>query len=146
MTLTTAALLASGSVATAQSTPLGLFALSLHEQLSTAGQSVDVDAAFVTAPIETHSFQSQFGGLDGSIGFMLDPQEQPSIGLRGLANLNLGQVTNQGGMQHSAGGSNQMIPKEDGLTIVPLPSAAFAGFGLLAGAAGIRCFRKIKSA
>lgn len=146
MTQITAALLASGSVATAQSTPLGQFALSLHEQLSTAGQTVDVDAGFVSAPIETHSFHSQFVGLDGSIGSMLAPQEQPSIGLRGLANLNLGQVTNQGGMQHGVGDSNQIIPKEDGLTIVPLPSAAFAGLGLLAGAAGIRCFRKIKSA
>lgn len=42
----------------------------------------------------------------------------------------------------SVDGRQNFSPKEDDLNVVPLPPATFAGFGLLAGLAGVRYLRK----
>ena len=39
-------------------------------------------------------------------------------------------------------GRQDFTPKQDDLNVVPLPPATFAGFGLLAGLAGVRYMRK----
>lgn len=51
-------------------------------------------------------------------------------------------VAGRGGVQQGVNADRLITPKQDPLTIVPLPSSVLAGFGLLGGIAGVRKLRR----
>lgn len=135
-TLLAAGFCAATSLASAQS-EMGVFALSLHEQLDNSNQP-ELDFGLTNSQINDQ--------LGTSIIFLLDagPQTRDD-GLRGLSAMGSGTTAQRGRSQQGLHSFSEFMPKEDTLNIVPLPSAALAGFGLLAGVAGVRYIRKIKN-
>ncbi len=133
--LIAAGLCAACSITTAQSNGLGAFAMSMHEHMIAASQN-DTGPAF--------SFQTtDFGGDLSSITVLLDPGSTTQGRFHGLNNAGSDDDM-RGGTSQGLNSFNEFTPKEDGLNVVPLPPAAFAGFGLLTGVAGVRYFRRIK--
>lgn len=77
----------------------------------------------------------------GSIVVLLNPPADQGrfadLGFEGGDNTNV-----YGRSNTNINGRQNFSPKEDDLNVVPLPPATFAGFGLLAGLAGVRYMRK----
>lgn len=126
----------SGSIASAQSGPLNAFALSLQDDLSYTSQP-----ELVINETLAHLDSQSAPELGRSVVRMLggdSPSRGGPSGLQTMESVELGR--SQQGLQTF----NHTTPKEDPLTTVPLPSAALAGFGLIAGIAGVRLLRNTK--
>ena len=116
----------SSSMAAAQMSNPGVFAMSLQDSLVRIDtQSVDLN------------------GQQGSIVLLMNGanQDQQSL-FRDLDPQNGEDFANRGRDLNAIDAGRFVQPKEDNLNVVPLPSAAFAGFGLLIGAAGVRQYLK----
>jgi hypothetical protein len=90
---------------------------------------------------------NEFGSLTRSITLLLNNSTQQDRfsfdGINDAGGSN--DFTNRGRNQQGANASGFVTPKTDNLNVVPLPPAALAGFGLLAGFAGIRYLRNARN-
>lgn len=134
--ITTAGFCALAAVAGAQSSAMHDFAISLHEQLGAPAEH-QADLGFVSIRFDEQTA--------ASLGAFLNADTQSPAGQTGFAAMNNGHIGQSRHTQQGLHSFDSFMPKEDGLTVVPLPPAAFAGFGLLAAFAGIRYARKNKN-
>lgn len=137
--LTATGFSAIASLASAQS-GLNAFALSLSD-LPVPSVQTDSMFAFAELPIESGTSID----LDHPVFSLNDSDNQSRDSLRGLRAMGAGNSGQMGFTQHGLQPMHEYMPKEDPLTVVPLPSAAIAGFGLLVGFAGVRVLRKAKA-
>ena len=120
-------------------------ALRIFALLSIASMS-SVSAAQLGKDVYVQVDSSDFGALTNSITLLLnDSNQQDRFSFEGMNGDQGNDFANRGRNQQGANASGFITPKTDNLNVVPLPPAAFAGFGLLAGVAGIRYLRKSKS-
>ena len=122
--------------ATAQSQSMDLFAMSLHQYRAQA-QQTDFGSTM-------HLEYTDHGTEPSSISVLLSDSSNQRGGFHtpGMSNTTTG--IQRGNQQHGINARELFSPKTDELFVVPLPPAAFAGFGLLAGVAGVRYMRGIK--
>jgi len=116
----------------AQNSGFGSFGMSLHNQLSQP-QQYDLGS---TVQFESFEF--------GSIVVLLDNPTEQASRFSDMGSSDSDPAGQRGQSQRGIDARDSFTPKPDNLFVVPLPPAAFAGFGLLAGVAGVRCIRRIK--
>lgn len=116
----------SSSMAYAQMSNPGVFVLSLQDSV-------------VQAELQGVNLNSQQGSI---VQLMSNLDQREGSFFRGLETQNSEDFANRGRNLNAIDAGRFVQPKEDNLNVVPLPSAAFAGFGLLIGAAGVRQYLK----
>ena len=131
------AILSIAAFSTAASAQFGssAFALQLHDSITsfervTERATVRVERLEIQGNSYGFFVQLNNGTTGSNISFDSMPElgQRNTVGTRGFVDI---------------ADSRTPAPKTDTLTIVPLPPAAFAGLGLLAGVAGIRAFRRM---
>ena len=121
-------------VSSAQLNNPGVFAMSLHDSLS----SIESRVQGPVFEIEN----SDLGGQSGSFIVLLNRSGSNSgLGLDGLGPQDGYDNAVRGRFQSGIDASRLIEPKED-INVVPLPTGAVAGFGVLAAIAGVRLVRK----
>ena len=135
-----AGLCAAGSIAQAdQSQSLKAFAISIQPRTQIVDSQGSENLQFSLEQLQTMS-EMLGSSNDGSISFLIG---NPGAGMnQGFGPQPSDLLNNQGRSQQNFSNFDSIIPKEDNLNIVPLPTAAIAGFGLLSGLAGIRYIRR----
>ncbi len=121
------------SICSAQLSHSNAFAMSIHDsmtQLESSTRGIVIDLETTEFNAQTVSFGVLLNQTDGGI----------ASDLAGLENDF--DSAQRGRLQSGIDAGRFVQPKEDNLNVVPLPSAAFAGFALLAGFAGVRFIRK----
>lgn len=122
------------TVCAAQLNNPSVFAMSLHDSLS----QLESQTRAITS-----SFESPYSDREnGTFILLLNSDQDADVAFDAMGP--------QGGFDNASRGRNLngidagrfIEPKEDNLTVVPLPGAAIAGFALLAGVAGVRLIRK----
>ncbi len=121
-------------VSSAQLNNPGAFAMSLNDALS------GIESRIQSPVFEINN--SDFNGQSGSFLVLLNQSGTNSgLGLDGMGPQDGYDNANRGQFQSGIDASRFIEPKED-INIVPLPTGAIAGFGVLAAIAGIRFARK----
>jgi hypothetical protein len=121
-------------VSSAQLNNPGAFAMSLNDALSGTESRVQGPVFEIK--------NSDFEGQTGSFLVTLNQSNSNTgLGLDGMGSQDGYDNANRGQFQSGIDASRLIEPKED-INIVPLPTGAIAGFGVLAAIAGIRFARK----